>query len=67
MNNLIIRAAALLIHILVNVILITWLMQSDLTGSWLIFAGFLLLLLVLFYLLVIHLISFLQFIKTKTR
>ena len=67
MNNLIIRASALLIHILVNVILITWLMQSDLTGSWLTFAGFILLLLVLFYLLVIHLISFFQFIKTKTR
>ena len=62
-NTLIFRIAVLIVHALLNVIVVTSLLDYDLTGSWLVFAGFVLLLLVLAILFIRHLLSFISFIK----
>jgi membrane protein YdbS with pleckstrin-like domain len=64
-NSVFWRSAAIIIHIILNIIIVTRLTDFDLTGSWLIFIGFLLLLLVLIFLFIKHLLSFLYFLKNN--
>jgi LPXTG-motif cell wall-anchored protein len=66
MNNLFIRVAAFLLHIVLNAVIVAYVTNYDISGSWLSFIGFLLLALLLLFLFIRHLISFIQFIKTKT-
>jgi len=64
-NSLFWRVAALVIHIILNIVIVTRLTDFDLTGSWLIFFGFLILLLLLIFLFIKHVLSFIYFIKNK--
>ena len=64
-NSMITRIAAIIVHALINIIIISRLTDYDLTGSWLSFFGFVLLLLILFFLFIKHLVSVIHFIKNK--
>lgn len=67
MNTIFIRFAAILLHAIANFILVSYVVNFDITGSWIYFIGFVLLLLLLLYLFILHLTSFIYFIKTKTK
>lgn len=67
MNKLLIRTGALLLHAAANIFLVTYLTNFDITGSWLAIAGFVIVMGVLLVLFIKHLLSFLYFIKTKTK
>ena len=67
MNPLLLRTAAILLHAVANFLLITTLYNYDLTGSWLKFIGFIILVLFLLFLFIKHLLSYIYFIKTKTK
>ena len=64
-NETLYRVVAISLHMFLNFILISYLMSFDWTASWLRFAGFLAIVLVLFLLFVKHLLSFITFIKSK--
>lgn len=64
-NRLALRLLALLLHALLNFVVITWLTNFDLTGSWLVFAGFVLAVLVLLCFFLKHLVSFVTFFKME--
>ncbi|MCW3073393.1 MAG: hypothetical protein JWP69_462 [Flaviaesturariibacter sp.] len=67
MNRLLLKLVLLLLHAFVNFVIISWLVNFDITGSWLTVAGFVLLVLALIVFFIRHLVSFYYFIKTKTR
>jgi hypothetical protein len=67
MNTFFFRIGALLLHALLNIIMVSWLTNYDITGSWLAVTGFLCLLFLLAILFIKHLLSFIQYIKTKTK
>ena len=64
-NALMLRTTALVVHIFLNVIVISYLVSYDPTGSWIRFAVFIAALLVLLILFVRHLVSFISFIKSN--
>ena len=66
MNHLLFRLAALLLHAVLNFILISYLMDYDITGSWLKVVGFVLLIFMLLFAFIVHLLSFIKLIKTRT-
>ena len=65
MNSVILRFSAVLLHILANVLIVVYFTDFDLTGSWLKFIGFILLILVLLFLFIRHIVSFINFIKSR--
>ena len=67
MNNWIIRLIAILLHAAVSIILVSYIVDFDITGKWITFFGFIVLLLILLFLFVKHVISFYYFIKTKIK
>jgi hypothetical protein len=67
MNSLFIRVTALLLHAIANFVLVSYLLNYDLTGKWVTFAGFVVLIFVLVYLFIRHIVSFIYFVKTKTK
>ena len=66
MNKLLFRVVAILLHVIINFILISYLVSFDLTGSWIRFFLFLFLVIILVGLFVKHLLSFLLFVKSNT-
>ena len=66
MNHLLFRLAALLLHAVLNFILLSYLMDYDITGSWLKVVGFVLLIFMLLIAFIVHLLSFIKLIKTRT-
>jgi hypothetical protein len=67
MNNFFLRILALLLHAAANFLVVTWLLNFDITKKWLYFIGFVALLLALLYLFIRHITSFIYFLKTKTK
>ena len=67
MNQVAIRTILLILHATANFILISWVYNFDLTGSWLRFFGFIAGVLLLLFLFIKHLLSYIYFIKTKTK
>ncbi|MEO7922333.1 MAG: hypothetical protein ABIR30_01515 [Chitinophagaceae bacterium] len=67
MNPLLLRTFAILIHAVANFILVTWLLNYDISGSWLYFVGFIAICLLLLFLFIKHLLSYIYFIKTNTK
>lgn len=65
MNKTPLRAAAILLHLLLNFFLVSWLMDFDLTGGWIRFVLFLTVCLLLLMLFVLHMISFIRFLQSK--
>jgi len=67
MNHLIPRTTAILLHAAFNWLLLNWLMSYDLTGSWIVFAGFASLILVLILVFSLHIINYFYFLKTRAK
>ena len=67
MNTFFFRTGAILLHAVLNVILVTWITNFDITGSWLAVIGFMILLFLLLVLFLKHILSFITYIKTKTK
>jgi len=67
MNGLFFRIAALIANVLLNVIVISYLTDYDITGSWKAVFGFLAVLFLLMAIFITHLVSFINYIKTKTK
>jgi hypothetical protein len=61
------RIIMLMVHIMANFMLITVMMQYDVTGSWLSFTLFVLFCTGLAFLLIFHLFTFFRFLKTNSR
>ena len=67
MELLFVRIGALLAHALLNIVIISYATNYDISGSWVAVTGFVLLLFLLLVLFIRHLLSFIHFIKTKTK
>ena len=67
MNSVFTRTSLLVLHAIASVILLTYIVKFDISGRWLSFVGFVLLLFALMYLLVRHIISYVSYIKTKIK
>lgn len=67
MDKFYLRLAALVLHAAANFLLITWLTNFDISGSWLAAAGFVTLLAALLALFIWHILSFLFYIKNKIK
>ena len=65
MNNFVLRTIALLMHLFLNFIVISNTMDYDITRSWLRVILFALLCIALLYFFVLHIISYVQFVKLK--
>ncbi len=67
MNALLLRTAAIVLHAAANFLFVTFLLNYDISGSWLAFLGFIVLLLFLLFLFLKHALSYIYFLKTKTK
>ena len=67
MDAIYLRVGAILAHVILNIIIISWIVNFDITGSWLKVAGFAAVLFILLVLFIKHLISFINYLKTKTK
>ena len=67
MNPLVLRTLAILLHAAANYVLVTMLFNYDISGSWLYFIGFIVIMLVLLFLFLKHLFSYIYFIKTNIK
>jgi hypothetical protein len=67
MDAIYFRVGAILAHVILNIIIISWIVNFDITASWLRVAGFAALLFILLVLFIKHLISFINYLKTKTK
>jgi hypothetical protein len=67
MNILLMRVVAILLHAVANFLLVTWLTNFDISGSWLAAGGFVVLLAILLFLFIKHILSFIYFLKTKSK
>ena len=64
-NSLPLRIFSIVLHAVFNFILISYLTDFDLTGSWIVFIGFLIVVFLLSYVFLKHLVSFIHFIINK--
>ena len=64
-NQLILRIIAIVLHAILNFIAVSYITDIDLTGSWIVFIGFVLVLIFLSYLFIKHLVSFINYITRK--
>jgi hypothetical protein len=67
MDNVLLRTFLLVFHGVANFLFISYLYRYDITGSWLYFIGFIVIVLFLLFLFIKHLLSYIYFIKTKTK
>ena len=68
MNNIVIRTFVLILHAVINFLLVNYILNHfDLTGRWLSFIGFILLAFLLSLLFITHIVSYIYFLKTKTK
>ena len=67
MNTLLLRTFFLLLHAVANFLIVTTLLNYDLTGSWLYFTAFIAIVLLLIIIFVKHILSYINFIKTKPK
>ena len=65
LNSFILRVAALIIHAILNFIAISYMVNFDITGSWIKFIAFALVVFGMFYLFLLHIVSFINFLKQK--
>jgi len=65
LNSFILRVAAIIIHAILNFIAISYMVNFDITGSWIKFVAFTLAVFGMFYLFLLHIVSFINFLKKK--
>ena len=66
MTNLIVRTAIMILHVVLNIFIVTYLTNFDLTASWLLITGFIIIVLILISLLIAHIVSYIHFIKSRS-
>ena len=64
-NQLFLRIVAIILHAVLNFIAVSYLTDIDLTGSWIVFIGFVLVLIFLSLLFIKHLVTFINYIISK--
>lgn len=68
MNNIVFRTFFIIVHAVVNFLLVNYILNHfDLTGRWIFFIGFILLAFLLSLLFITHIVSYIYFLKTKTK
>ena len=67
MNSMLLRLVLLLLHAFINFALVSWLLNFDITGSWLAVGAFVIGVLLLMVVFIRHLLSFFSFLKTRTK
>lgn len=67
MDTLIIRTGALIGHILLNIVAISYFLIYDITGSWLAVILFMCAFFLLLAFLIVHFVSYIKFLKTKIK
>jgi hypothetical protein len=67
MDNYVIRIAAIIAHVLLNIVIISFLTDFDITARWITTIAFVLIIFLLFVMLIKHVVSFINYIKTKTK
>jgi hypothetical protein len=67
MDNYVIRIAAIIAHVLLNIVIISFLTDFDITARWITTIAFVLIIFLLFVMLIKHIVSFINYIKTKTK
>jgi hypothetical protein len=65
MNKRLFRTLILILHALLNFFIVSYVMDYDLTGSWLRIILFVLLMLVLLYFFILHLVAYYKLVKPK--
>lgn len=65
LQNKIVRTFLILIHAFINFLLVSWVLQYDITGSWMGFTLFIILCLLLLVLFVKHLVSFIKYLQSN--
>lgn len=65
MSKLVFRTLLLILHTLLNFFIVSYVMDYDLTGSWLRISLFVLLLIVLLYFFLLHIIAYSKLVKPK--
>ena len=65
MNNIVLRTILLILHVLLNFFIVSFLMDYDITGSWLRMILFILLLIVLLYFFILHIFYYSKLLKSK--
>jgi hypothetical protein len=65
MNKLLFRTLILILHALFNFFIISFVMDYDLTGSWLRISLFILMLMVLLYFFILHMVAYYKLVKSK--
>ncbi|HMU11587.1 MAG TPA: hypothetical protein PKC54_16355 [Ferruginibacter sp.] len=66
MNSILYRTVALVMHAVLNLVIVSYLVRFDTTGSWVNFTAFIAAMLVLLILFIKHLVSFIYFIKSTS-
>ena len=64
-NNLALRIFAIVLHALLNFIFVSYLLNFDISGSWIVFVGFIIVVFFLSYVFLKHLQSFIHFLINK--
>ena len=64
-NSLTLRIFSIVLHAVFNFIIVSYLTDFDLTGSWIVFTGFLIVVFFLSYVFLKHLAIFIHYIKNK--
>ncbi|HEX8314869.1 MAG TPA: hypothetical protein VF609_07750 [Flavisolibacter sp.] len=64
-NSLPLRLFGILLHAVLNFIIVSYLVNFDISGSWIVFIGFIIVVFFLSYVFLKHLVSFIHFIINK--
>lgn len=67
MDTLLIRMGALLLHVFINIVIVSYILRFDVSGSWLAMGAFVISLFILLALLILHVMGFIKYLKTKAR
>ena len=67
MDNMFLRAVAIILHALANFVAVSYLLNYDITSSWLATICFVVVVLLLLFLFIKHIVSFINFIKTHQK
>ena len=65
LNGFIFRVAAIIVHAILNFIAISYMVNFDISGSWVRFVAFTLVVFAMFYVFLLHIVSFINFLKNK--
>lgn len=65
MDRMILRVGLIMLHALANIVVVSYLVNYDITSSWLATISFVIILFILLTLFIKHIMSFIKYIKTN--